>query len=219
MNFPFRVFLLVGLLLGGLSGSLFSADNLLSNGGFEEEKNENIPLGWSNSIDGQRDLADMYVRDGKEGVDTHTGTHAVQLKVSTKGGFAGTGRKPRNVWESVRAGKNETTPSIAIQPGKTYRLSFWVKREGFTDPTHLFSAEARGLPFPAAGDTYFPLGVSERLGNDCDWERQEVLLTVPPDSIAGELQLTFRIQFADNLPEGVPSPIAYVDDVVLTEEN
>ena len=191
-----------------------AAPNLIPNGDFESPQEKGAFPNWRTAINVQKNPGESFVLDGTPGKDVHGGKQGLKLYVS-ESGAAGTDVKQRNVAETVRSGRTVPEPPIKVEPGKSYTFSFWVKREGFGDPSHTLIAQLSAFPFPASGSEGATLALINDMKGPCDWEKKEVTVTVPADSNATEGYLIFRLLFPP-VTNGQQAD-AYIDDVELVE--
>ena len=205
------------LSFAALATFVHAADNLIPNGDFETENEKGMAAGWNGIIDEKKNPQDLYIKDGQPGETVHGGTHGIKLYVSSFGS-AGQDTKRRNVLETIRSFNQATEPPIKLEPGKTYKLSFWIKRDGFNDPAHNMVVEVTGFPFPEPGTTRHSLSVTKMAGPS-DWERQEAVFLVPPDTDIAEGYVIFRLFFPSGTLSDNDRSVAYIDDVHLTQED
>jgi len=201
-----------------LAGTVFcqglvvhAAESLLPNGGFEDEGGPDLPEGWTNLVDGRKNLPGMYVT-GKPGSETHTGRHAVKLLVSSESEATTADRRLRNTWVNEMPGGKGGGQAVELEKGKTYRFSFWSKREDFDDPDHALVGECKGIP-PGSRSEYTVLGRSEHLTGSSSWEKSEIIFEVPQDALGLGLQIVFRLFHKGPIPEGAKQPTVWIDDV------
>jgi len=213
---PFIALVTLGLILLALSAH--GQTNLIPNGSFESEASTGFTEGWRGTIDDKKNPPEMYVKDGKAGEDTHTGSHSIKLFTS-EFGAAGQEAKRRNVLEVIKSNPSIPEPPIHLEPGKNYRFSFWLKREGFDDPSQSLMVEFDGLPYPNPGSARNVLGTIGKMTGPCDWEKRDFLISVPQDSNIAEGYVIFRLLFPSTAVGGGSKSTAYIDDIELVQEN
>jgi hypothetical protein len=198
----------VGLVLPALG----MAENLVPNGDFEApELPGGAVVAWRSSIDDQTDPPGLMVC-GTPGQEIQAGASAIRLHSSSVGS-AGPEDARRNALRTVRAKPQQgTKPTITIEPGQTYRLSFWLKREGFETMGHSFMAEFLNYPSPGVEGSGVSL-MKQRFTGPSDWEQVEATFTAPPAADIGEGCLIFRLYFPAGAEEGVSA--VTIDSVEL----
>ncbi len=130
-----------------------SEKNLIVNPSFEREAGKN-PFGWLSQAKAPR-----YIKEGKEGVDAHGGTHAVEI--------------------ADPAGFNErwavSNPQmIAVTGGETLQYSAWVKVSGFEGEQFVQlrfeQFDATGKPLPQGPGSAYLFGERHR-PDEGKWEQ------------------------------------------------
>ncbi len=171
---------LLGFLIT-VSPGICKTENLVYNGGFEEKKSENLPTGWNIKI--SRGTSTEFRFDETE---KHSGSYSFMINIKPPGGSA--------------TFYNETTIDN-VKPGKTYRLSVWVKAKNlgfspnFIAPAIRFNFKPeRVVPVPTIDL------MSEMKGAE-GWKNLTFITIAPPNghSITFSLLLTNGTLWIDDL--------------------
>lgn len=122
-----------------------SEKNLIVNPSFEREAGKN-PFGWLSQAKAPR-----YIKDGKEGVETHTGTHAVELAT------------PDDFNERWAVSNPQM---IQVSGGERLQYSAWVKVSGFEGEQFVQlrfeQFDAKGKPLPQGPGSAYLFGDKHR---------------------------------------------------------
>lgn len=166
--------------------SVKRADNLLTNSGFEEGEGRSLP-GWTitgSPTAGSAGSAEDQFYKGKK-----------SLKISQPVGVAASYHYLYGGWR----------PELKVTPGKTYRLSGWIKSAG--KGTQCLSLSFMGEEWkslPPAPRSYIIISAVD--GHD--WKEVSGLLTAPPGTVYASVRAyLFNAQGLD----------AWFDDISLRE--
>jgi len=171
--------------------------NLIANSGFEKDEKGIWPTGWRYEIVTSSGAEAEYIKSGKEGAEVYGGSRAVALR----GGMNLADR-----WFM----SNESLPQVV--PGKSYRLSVWVKCENFENSGHARlsmnyldqSRKSKGLPMAPSVTTSGNKG----------WHEISFNFKVPPNVYFIRPSLSMFCS-GDELPAGAR---AVFDNVMLLSD-
>ena len=179
------VLVLIICLIFPASAAISKTDNLVINGGFEKKKTDNIPEGWD--IKQYRGTVAEY---GFDGAEKHSGDYAFKISLKPPGGSF-------LLYPEVNI-KN-------IKPGKTYKLSAWIKAKNlgyspnFIAPAVRFNFRPERIsPVPIIDLMYVMKG-------ETGWKNLTLTATAPPN--ADEITLDFLLT----------NGTIWIDDVEITE--
>jgi len=202
-----RQFILLGFFLqvsfqaseDGLRQKVFPAfgsvvqDNLIENGSFEAEQDQAKPVGWSYAV--SSGSAVQYIKSGVAGEEVHRGTHAVALK----------GNVSSDRWFVI----NNNLP--AVEAGKSYRLSVWLKTDNFG----LNGAACLTFNYldQSGGGSGMPGAPSAVVTGTKGWGQMSVEFTVPSGGFFIRPSLSMYSLGGDLNPDAR----AIFDDITLVE--
>lgn len=192
MKFALSLAAAASLALGGMVMAQDAAPtNAIANPSFEQEAGSN-PRGWH-----VRAAAPEYIRNGTEGQDTHTGTHAVKLS------------NPVDFHQRWAINNDQM---VQVKGGQKIRYSAWVKVSGMDGRQFVqlrieqFGADGKILP-PGAGSSSVN-GEKHRPQQDT-WVQVSDELTTHPDARS----IRPLLVLASGNPES--TAVAIFDDVEL----
>ncbi len=160
--------LLTGFLIVAGPGHSFG-ENLIRNGGFEQAASDGSPTGWQINKD-RGNKVDMSLQD----TEKHSGKYAYKISIAPPGG---------------RVTLSPTKDAIkAPEPGRPYKLSFWIKSRNL-DYNQFFAAPAARVNFRPS--RVKPAPTIDLMANMEDGQRwQELTMTVKAPDDAQQLHLS-----------------------------
>jgi hypothetical protein len=175
---------LIGFLLAA-SAAIGKTENLVYNGGFDLKKTDTLPSGWNIRV-----LRDTSAECRFDEVEKHSGRYAYMIDIKPPGG---------NVTLNAEASIDNVTP------GKTYRLSVWVKAKNLGYSPN-FQAPAIRFNFRPERVTPVPtIDLMSEMKGVNDWKNLTFTAIAPPNGRSITLALLFT------------NGTVWIDDLAITE--